>query len=1095
MNKKILSIFLFVFLTKHLYPQFYYGSQLEFGKNRIQYQTFHWTYFDFERFRVYLYEGGQEIARYAATSVNKQLPIMEKRLDFQLDDKIEVIVYNNQNDFKQSNIGLSSEENGNIGGVTRIIGDKIFIYFTGSHAELDRQIRAAIAELMIDKMMYGGRTRDVVKNSTLLVLPDWFKNGLISYMAEGWTTSIDNKLMDAIQHDRIYKFNRLVGNDATIAGHALWYYVADTYGEAVIPSLLYMTKVSRTPNNAFIYVLGTSIESMTYEFVNIFSKRYAEFKDTTRKNPTTPSVLIKQKKSRHYYELKVSPDGQKIIYTTSKLGQQKVWLNTIGKKKNKRLLKLYPKLERLEDNSYPLLGWHPNNSIISMIYEKKNVLKIHTYDSETKEKFKRPITGFEKIMSYSFSHDGKRIVMSAVKKGKGQSDIFIFSLNNGGIEQITNDAWDDHNPVFVDNSKGILFESNRIHDTIKANEDAKLNFKFSRNNDIFFYNTQTKSTILNRVTNTPEINETKSQEYNNGIISFLSDSNGIYNRYVGVLDSTISFVDTIEHYRYFYKTTAITNYEKNIQEHHINQTFTSFAEIIVENNKEKLMVSSLINEFNTSPSLKNKNTWFRDKPSYYISNPDKIEIVNPLRVEESVTPQNKDTTSKTNQGIDFENYDIRGTRKKDDPVKPKIQNDSAQATVNPQKIKSNANNELRFPIQQNYFTNFRTDQVVTQLDNSFLGTNYQRFTGGSSPIYLNPGLNALFKIGLSDLFEDKRIVAGFRISGSLDNEYLLSWENRIHQIDRQLVLHRQSFLKVNGFDGALKVQTHDARYSFKLPFNEVSAIKFSLMLRNDRTVFASIGDISLPKQSVYDNYAGSKLEYIFDNTRKRGLNLYNGTRFKLWSEYSRLIKNDRHDLFTFGFDFRNYQKIHRDLIWCNRFAGANSLGTDRLIYYLGGIDNWLNPQFDQTINIVKPEQYQFQTLATNIRGFKQNTRNGNNFLVWNSELRFPIFRYLMNRPIKSDFIYNFQIVGFGDVGMAWYGKDPYSEENVLNKNTFFGNPITITIYTQKEPIVGGYGLGLRSRLLGYFVRVDFAWGVDAKKVQKGITYLSLSTDF
>jgi Tol biopolymer transport system component len=31
-------------------------------------------------------------------------------------------------------------------------------------------------------------------------------------------------------------------------------------------------------------------------------------------------------------------------------------------------------------------------------------------------------------MSYSFSHDGKRIVMSAVKKGKGQSDIFIFSI-------------------------------------------------------------------------------------------------------------------------------------------------------------------------------------------------------------------------------------------------------------------------------------------------------------------------------------------------------------------------------------------------------------------------------------------------------------------------------------------------------------------------------------------------------------------------------------------------------------------------------------------------------------------------------------------
>src|ERR1700752_2540846 len=159
---------------------------------------------------------------------------------------------------------------------------------------------------------------------------------------------------------------------------------------------------------------------MTTDFTNVFAKRYHDYKDSTRKNPVGETVIKKQKKSRHYYQLKVSPDGQKILYATSELGQQKVWLNTISEKKSKRLLKLYPKLERLEDNSYPLLGWHPNNNVVAMVYEKKNILKIHTYDIEEKESFKRNITGFEKIISYSFSHDGKRIVMSAVKKGKGQ---------------------------------------------------------------------------------------------------------------------------------------------------------------------------------------------------------------------------------------------------------------------------------------------------------------------------------------------------------------------------------------------------------------------------------------------------------------------------------------------------------------------------------------------------------------------------------------------------------------------------------------------------------------------------------------------------
>ncbi len=1095
--KRLFSLFFIVFCVRIVSAQFYYGSQLEFGKNRIQYQSFNWTYFDFERFRVYLYEGGQEIARYAATSVDRQLPIMEKRLDFQLDDKIDVIVYNNQNDFKQSNIGLASEDNGNIGGVTRIIGDKIFIYFTGSHADLDKQIRAALAELMVDQMMYGGRTRDVVRNSTLLSLPDWFKNGLIAYISEGWNSSIDNRVMDAIQNDRFNKFNQLTGKEATMAGHAMWYYVAEEYGEAVIPNLLYMTKVTRNPNNAFLYVLGLSVQNMTYEFTNKMAKRYFDYRDSTRKNPVTESVIRKQKKYRHYYQLHVSPDGQKISYATNELGQYKVWVNTLGEKKMKRLLKLNPKLERIEDNTYPLIAWHPNNTVIAMIYERKNVLLLRTYDAETKEVNKRNVTGFEKVNSYSFSHDGKRIVFSAVKKGKGQSDIFIFTLNSGGVEQITNDSWDDNNPVFIDNSKGVLFESNRPHDTIKANEDAKMYVKFSKNNDVFYYNAATKSSILYRVTNTPDINETNPQEYSKGVIAYLSEANGIYNRYIGVLDSSIAFVDTTEHYRYFYNSKAITNYQKNIQEHHINARYTAYAEVIIDNFKEKLIVSPLILPNDLKPIQLN-NTWFKATPRTNLSDPDKIIINNPIRRDEDLGSKKADTTAKKSDGIDFETYELKKVEAGEAPkdLKPiETTNPPKVAVSNPQEMEGNSKGELRFPIQQNYYTSFKTDQVVSQLDNSFLGTNYQRFAGGGSPVYLNPGLNVLFKIGLSDLFEDKRIVAGFRIAGTLDNEYLLSWENRIKRVDRQLVLHRQSFLKVNGSSGVTKIQTHDARYSWKIPFNEVAAAKISLMYRNDRMVYASVSDASLAKAHAYDNYGGAKIEYIFDNTRKRGLNLYNGTRFKMWAEYWRLVKEEQHDLFTFGFDFRNYKKIHRDLIWANRVAGATSLGKDRLIYYLGGVDNWLNPQFDRTINIVKPEQYQFQTLATNMRGFKQNIRNGNNFVTWNSEIRWPIFKYLLNRPIRSDFIQNFQVIGFGDLGMAWYDKNPYSDENVLNKNVYVGNPVTIIIYNQKEPIVGGYGFGLRSRLLGYFIRVDFAWGVDDRKVQKRMTYLSFTTDF
>lgn len=1086
----ILALFIF---NKNASAQFYYGMQMDFGKNRMQYQTFEWTYFDFDRFKVYMYQGGKEIAQYVAVSVDKQLPILEKRLDYQVEDKIQILVYNNQNDFKQSNLGLAVEDNSNVGGVTHIVGDKINVFFNGSHADLDRQIRAALAELIINKMMYGGRARDMVRNSTLLVLPDWFKQGLIRYLSEGWHTLSDNALQDAIKNDRFYKFNRLTGKDAYMAGHALWYYIAETYGEAVIPNILYMSKVSRSPDNALVFVVGTSLNNLIFEMTEVFNKRYYNYNDTTRTFPASPNILSKQKKTRHYYELKVSPDGQKAIYSTNEMGQFKVWLNTFGEVKQKRILKFGPKVERLEDYNYPLLAFHPNNEIVAMIYERKNQMILQTYNTTTKEKFKRNMTGFEKINSFVFSSDGKKLAMSGVKKGKGQSDIFIFTLNSGGIEQLTNDIWDDNHPVFVKNSKGVVFESNRVSDTIKWSEDAKVFNKITRNNDLFYLSYSPKSQIAIRVTNSPNVNEILPQEYSSDLIAYLSEKNGIYNRYVAQFDSSISFVDTVEHYRYFFNSKAITNYNHNVIEQHINTRHTKKAEVFYNAGKYILTVSDLAKpaELQTADL---KETWLKATERPTMFDPEKI-MLPPAKKAVEVSPKPvKDTSAKQQNGIDFNNYTLTGEKSKEKAVMAvRPDNNSSDSVTNKSAV---AQNEFRFPIQQNYFTAFYTDYVVTQLDNSYLGTSYQRFTGGSNPIYLNPGLNALFKIGLSDLFEDRRIIAGFRIAGSLDNEYMLSFENRRRLLDHQLTLHRQSFLKVAGFYGELaKINTHDARYSVKLPFSEVSAARLSVLFRNDRAVFASVGDFSLLQKNLYDNYGGVRLEYIFDNTRKRGLNLYNGVRAKVWGEYWRLITAERHDLITLGFDVRGYKKVHRDLIWCNRLAGGTSMGKDKLIYYLGGVDSWFGPSFDQTINVVHPEEYQFQTLATNMRGFKQNIRNGNSFMVFNSELRFPIFRYLLNRPIRSDFVNNFQIVNFFDLGMAWYGLDPLSEDNTLNKNSYYNNPITLTIINQKNPLVAGYGFGVRSRLLGYFVRVDFGWGVDDMKVQKSITYLSFTTDF
>jgi hypothetical protein len=53
----------------------------------------------------------------------------------------------------------------------------------------------------------------------------------------------------------------------------------------------------------------------------------------------------------------------------------------------------------------------------------------------------------------------------------------------------------------------------------------------------------------------------------------------------------------------------------------------------------------------------------------------------------------------------------------------------------------------------------------------------------------------------------------------------------------------------------------------------------------------------------------------------------------------------------------------------------------------------------------------------------------------------------------------------------------------------------VSITNNREPVVYGYGFGFHSRMLGYFVRADWAWGVDDGRVLDRVFYLSLNMDF
>jgi len=56
-------------------------------------------------------------------------------------------------DFRQSNMGLvTGSEQYNTGGLTRVLNNKVFVYYEGDHILFRRQIRAAIADVLVNEI-------------------------------------------------------------------------------------------------------------------------------------------------------------------------------------------------------------------------------------------------------------------------------------------------------------------------------------------------------------------------------------------------------------------------------------------------------------------------------------------------------------------------------------------------------------------------------------------------------------------------------------------------------------------------------------------------------------------------------------------------------------------------------------------------------------------------------------------------------------------------------------------------------------------------------------------------------------------------------
>ncbi|MBK8702530.1 MAG: hypothetical protein IPN33_02205 [Saprospiraceae bacterium] len=1144
------------------------GIQTQYGKNRVQFHRDfdEWSQYESDNFIAYWYGEGRNIGQAVVQLAEQDFASVQQLLEHRINEKIQIIVYTDLTDLKQSNIG-SEEAFTNTGGQTKIVGNKVFVYFDGNHRHLRRQIREGIAEVFLDAMLFGSNIQEIVQNAVALNLPEWFKQGLAAYVGEPWSSDLDNRLRDALLRADFENFETFAEENPRLAGHSLWYFIGENFGASTVSNLLYLTRINRSVESGFLYVLGSPYEVITNGWYSYFHDRYAS-ENALRQNPVNQDLQVKNKRKLPVSEVKISPDGQKVIYSTNEIGRFKVYMqDTRTGKRELIFAEGFRNAFQATDYNYPLLAWNPNNNEIAIIYERRDVVKLLTYDLSTKKSKTTDFApDYQRVHSMSYVNP-MTLVLSGTSRGF--SDIFLYYLNTRQSERLTNDFYDDLDAAYVQlgGRRGILFASNRDNPVLQT---ARLDSIMPVGTfDIYYFDLDTRDKELIPITQTPLANERQPIPVDTALFAYLSDRSGLYNRETAYLEDYIHHyeqivtlkdgsefifhadsalvgvdsqaIDTIRLHPVLKKRAvqySSTNSSRSIEAHSTSPRTGKLAELIFIENEYRIfygnvgidtLVMPMPTLFQENQRKKSKEKTVEEVPAPPANN-QLIEVPTPEIREEDIPVEKLDTGK-----IDIDNYlfqsefddeDVPPTViqreenkvEKEESPSPVTKVQQPQVTTLPPPAISGALTSTKGVYRFRpgmiipYRLQFRTDFVTTQLDNSLLFDGLETISANPNGFgYPPPGI--LLKANFKDLFEDYEFEGGVRVPTSFNGtEYFLTFNNKKQRLDKRFSIYRRNLRETDEVISFVprrrEMNTMLGQYGVRYPLDIFRSLRATATLRRDRVEQLATERPALDVPTVNEQRAGIKLEYVFDNTLDVALNIKNGSRYKIFFEAVKRFDVNTNEGFNvsfnegfmsvFGLDARHYQRIDKHSILALRVAGATSFGSEKMLYYLGGVDNWLFPAFSNDIPVPEGGDFAFQTLATPVRGFRMNIRNGNSFAVFNAELRAPIFKYFSKR-IKSPFLRNFQVVGFFDMGTAWQGKDPFSIDNPLNTSYYPQDapnpPVVVKVNYFRDPIVAGYGFGVRTVLFGYFVRVDYAWGIETRKVLAPRLYIALGMDF
>ncbi len=1045
----------------------------QFGKNRVQYRDHEWFYIQTKHFDIYFSENGDDAAEFTAQAAEAALEDLQKKLDYQLNNRISLVVYNSHNEFQETNTTDGYLSQG-IGGFTEPFKNRVVFPFEGSYSKYKHVIHHELVHAVMRDMLYGGTIQNIIAKGITLQLPIWYHEGMAEYLSSGWETNSDMFIRDAIINEYLPDINRLDGYFAYRGGQALFKYIADTYGEEKISELLHNIKGKGNVVSGFKSSIGINLEELNEKWKKDVKRNFWP-EIASRKDPDEfAKRLTDNKKLGGFYNISpaISPQGDKIAFISDRNIYSDVYImNSFDGEVIKKVIES-GRTENLEELNllFPALTWSPDNIRIALSSKSDgyDVIKIINTESEEDENLPFKLHGIESV---SWSPDGKNIAF--LGSSAKQSDIYIYNFDTQKLSNITDDIFSEYVPSWSPDSKKIIFSSDRNGYTKNNFNQDGLSMSTLQGFQMDLYLVDVETKEIERVTDWQFSDEKQAVFSQTGDeIIFISDFNGIDNLYkkrISLLknDTINSILET--------PTIALTN------------SLNKIESISLSQDAKKLVFSAFYNAgFNI----------------FLINNPFEIEEVKDIEFtkymsqfyEDEIPQEEIAQNELPEEGKEFI---FSAEEKKDSSAENNSKIFIGQIIDHDKELEDTIRTDYsEFVFAKNDV--FKESDLENKpqflfrekLDNegNFLVNKY-KVDFSPDLIYANAGYSSLYGVlgttvlSFSDVLGNHRLIGTTSLQIDLKNsDYGLAYYYLPERINFGIAAyHTARFVYLSGFFGSdlYRFRSYGGNLFASYPINTFHRIEANLSIL--RVTRENLDFIEVPIEKA--TFIIPSLSYVKDNVMWGYTSPIEGARYNLTLMGNPGFTGSKESFGTVTWDYRKYFRFFYDNGFAARFSGGYSFGINAQRFFIGGTDSWINRTFaTQDIPLNSASDFVFLTPALPLRGFDYAEQIGTKYSLVNLELRVPLIRYLLTGGIPL-FFQNIIGTAFVDAGSAW------NENNSLR---FFKKSVDGKTITDDLLIGGGFGARIYFLFLWKF---DVAWSYDAQKFSTPKYYISLGLDF